>query len=492
MTNRIRSTNDPWGGRAAAIEARAHRAVPAERGAALILAIGVLSVLIIISLTFWQSTRQEMQTATNTANSIRAELLTDGAFAIAIAFLNHDLAAHPSYTSLDHAWRTYFNGAWAVGKPWLWAPIENESGDLQQVPLFNNPAINRDPETLRGVPGIPEIPTIDGLVAGGFTMDRSDANYFGDNIYIPRILINPNTGVFEQDLIAGPFVVSSDLADSFLALAFGTLIDAVYPTYSDAIVELVLREPDNDIDPINEENDLLPDEQIHFWTDVDNDGDGLNDSMWLPIGGDLIFDADGIDNNLNNGPIINSDGIDNNLDGFVDDGFDGIDERGETAVFLYDGTADGLDNDRDGAVDEPDEQRLFLTTRIFDLVDGDVNDLIDLSRINTLAIWADRREELGLDPIDIPTDILDAVDALDNNFDLKVNGVETFVVRPAAGPFALDDDNPAFGYHQIASQYLTFPGMGISVFSSGETVTEIVGRVAILITDEASKVNINA
>ena len=62
----------------------------------------------------------------NTANSVRAEIMADGAFAVAIAFLNHDLAAHPTYTSLDHAWRTYFNGAWAVGKPWMWRPLLDE------------------------------------------------------------------------------------------------------------------------------------------------------------------------------------------------------------------------------------------------------------------------------------------------------------------------------------------------------------------------------
>ena len=89
-----------------------------ERGAALIVAIAIMTVLLAISVTFFQMTRQELNTATNVSNRVRAELLTDGAFAVGMAFLNHDLLIHPSVTSLDHAWRTYFNGAWAAGKPW--------------------------------------------------------------------------------------------------------------------------------------------------------------------------------------------------------------------------------------------------------------------------------------------------------------------------------------------------------------------------------------
>ena len=57
------TTYDPWGGRAVAIAARAHRAKARDRGAALVVAIGVLAFLIIISATFWQASRREVQTA---------------------------------------------------------------------------------------------------------------------------------------------------------------------------------------------------------------------------------------------------------------------------------------------------------------------------------------------------------------------------------------------------------------------------------------------
>ena len=125
----------------------------AQRGAALVVAVGVLGVLIVISLTFFQLTRQELQIARNTANNIRAELLVEGSFSIAEAFLNHDLAKHPTYTSLDHAWTTYFNNTWALGKPWMWADhIDIGDGNVE---LISNRGLMRS--TTTGVPGIPEI-----------------------------------------------------------------------------------------------------------------------------------------------------------------------------------------------------------------------------------------------------------------------------------------------------------------------------------------------
>ena len=77
-------------------------------GAALVIVVAILAILFAIGLAFFAISGMQVKMATNAANATRAELLADGARAIAIAFLNQDLAAHTTYTSLDHAWRTYF------------------------------------------------------------------------------------------------------------------------------------------------------------------------------------------------------------------------------------------------------------------------------------------------------------------------------------------------------------------------------------------------
>ena len=90
-----------------------------KRGQALIIVLAILSVLLALGLAFFATSRLEMRIATNVENSVRSDLITNGGLAMAMAFLNHDLAVHATYTSLDHAWRSYFNGAWVFGKPWM-------------------------------------------------------------------------------------------------------------------------------------------------------------------------------------------------------------------------------------------------------------------------------------------------------------------------------------------------------------------------------------
>ena len=76
-----------------------------DRGAALLVAVGILAILLVISVSFFRLANQELRTANNHANSIQAELGVDAAIAIAIHELQKDAAAHPSVTSTDHAWR---------------------------------------------------------------------------------------------------------------------------------------------------------------------------------------------------------------------------------------------------------------------------------------------------------------------------------------------------------------------------------------------------
>lgn len=464
----------PWDKGVRTIDSCPHRpGVPAQRddrGAALIVALGVLTLLLVIALTFFRASRQEVQTASNTVNSVRAEILADGATSVAIAFLNHDLNAHPSLTSLDHAWRTYFNGSWAVGKPGFWA-LPNPVTPAIGVPPFRNPAVNG------GAPGIYEIDPA--------TTPMAPRLLQSDDLYIPRLvgdLTTPVANYTQRDTgdIDGdgnttepllPFATSTDLGDWPMGDAFaavglfgpGTaqLGDTVFPDFQTGAFPMILGPPDN-----NPNDDSLPAEQVHFWTDVDNDGDGLRDSMWLPVGSDIVLDRDGIDNNLNGA----------------------IDEPGETAPFLYYGGIDGRDNDRDGQIDEDDEKRLYLTTPI---VDAEGNVLVDPDAILAQAVDIDRLREFDTDFPDtgIPNNLV--VDRLDNDLDLLVNGGQSYVVISQGQP-GFDPDQPGFGVSRIADRYLVALAPGLEVHSTGENVTELTGRMAILIKDEASKVNVNA
>jgi type II secretory pathway component PulK len=88
------------------------------RGAALIVAIGILAVLLVISVTFFRMSLQEMDTATNNATGIQADLLADGAIAMAMDTLQQDQAMNPGVTHSDQAWRSKYNGTAYIGKQW--------------------------------------------------------------------------------------------------------------------------------------------------------------------------------------------------------------------------------------------------------------------------------------------------------------------------------------------------------------------------------------
>ncbi len=87
-------------------------------GAADIIAIAIMTILLAIALTFFTVSRFELKTATNVTNTVRVDFLADAAIAIAIAHLNQDFFDHPNATSTDHAWKTIFNGAAFSGKAW--------------------------------------------------------------------------------------------------------------------------------------------------------------------------------------------------------------------------------------------------------------------------------------------------------------------------------------------------------------------------------------
>ena len=90
----------------------------AQRGAALIIALSVLLVLLSIAITFALMVRYESEMSQQTFEAARAENLLDGVLAKAMYRLNRDLEDHPDVLSLDHSWRTWFSGAAFVGKTW--------------------------------------------------------------------------------------------------------------------------------------------------------------------------------------------------------------------------------------------------------------------------------------------------------------------------------------------------------------------------------------
>lgn len=485
------------------------------------MAVGILTFLLILTATLFQVTQQELQTARNNAESIRAELLVEGAFSIAQGFLNHDLDAHPTYTSLDNAWTSYFNNTWAAGKPWLWARDNNNQllsqngvlpGDSQPDPFTGE---------VRQVRGIPEINLSAMADTTGFTVEipGSDPTFdpglslrdFGPSIYVPRIDLTNITG---GELPAGlndaannagideflngnhPFAWTMDLNVPPLAQLPG-FPPAGIP--SRIINERGDLEDENSTPPLIYRNniELLPAEQIHFLTDVDNDGDGLNDSVWIPLAGDRLLDRDGLDNNLN--------GI--------------IDEPGEPGVFFYrivynlSALNDNIITVAERAVLPLEDDLLNLDTNVqgtaivftvpypFILQDSDGNvfpiddnGLIDLLRTSA-----------GVQPTEdvfFEGRIFDGVPAaryipgVDNDFDLVVdNGLDASHILLSRAALVYtgrinngeDELKAVYPYSDLVNAIINGNGRVLA-----EPLSEIVGRAAILIRDEASKVNINA
>lgn len=366
----------------------------------------ILLLLTGLALSFYTTSRQEFRSASAAQNALRADLLSDSAFAIAQSFLKHDRAVHPTLTSLDHAWSTYFNGSWYVGKQWMWkdgaSPL-NRPGD-------------------RGVPEV-DFALVQNLYLDG--VDDDGKVHVKDNrelIYVPRVQVGtPGVADFYTTPLPDEFVTTAVTGESAFLAAAGLT------------------------------GDSTPAEQIDKWADIDLDGDGLRDAMYLPIPIDTLADDDGIDNDL--------DGV--------------VDELGELALFVYNGEFDALDNDGDGAIDEADEDRLFLTAPFYDQEGKDVTSQFTYN---------------GATP---------AVDVLDNDYSLIKNDSFGYIYREVdATPEDLSRE-----FHEIAKAYFggsfTIDGESISVSDavitfSGEPVCEVAGRVAILIKDEASKINVNA
>lgn len=541
---------------------------PAERGAALIVAVAIMTILLAIALTFFTVSRVELKTSTNVENTVRADLLADAANAIAESFLNYDKIAHPTYTSLDHAWRTYFNGAWVVGKEWAFGNTGKtlQGGAVPHVFFTNEDA---------------------GNVASTAAFEKQGGGGTG-HLYVPRAEgAAPVTWTGNYAFDQNPWVISN--------------LGPVPPAF-----------------------------QVHDWADVDNDGDGLRDSMWIPLVAD-VFAGAVQDNYTDDASLLIDDtyppdyaklraaagtwdiedvgdGVDNDLDGpDMELGLPmqihpadwqalsndrrkeqaqtyyrsvGTDEANENTVFFYWGGNDGRDNNGNNLVDNADplEAHWFLTAPIcaangqylvlhnVNLPDapGDTNTTSFDVNTSPVLQWPDATTTSGL--IQQLNDKQHRwVDVTDNDYDLIVNKhteywtpnpdlydinihatalsyeyvkekdasgairmhyLDKAASKPATGSgtalqnyfdqinTANDHANDAcvpgvampnlypdyqfdnlHGVHEIAPYYLRETGVAVPdwrIKTTGEPVCTVAGRAAILISDEASKVNLNA
>ncbi len=492
-------------------------------GAALIIAIAIMTILLAIALTFFSATRSGVTTATNVTNTVRVEHLSDGAMAIAIASLNEDYFHHPNVTSTDHAWRTLFNGSWVAGKSWAWRDgIPLQAGGVPYVDLNKMPRIYfRDTEL--------EEP----MYLGAKTRDW---------LYIPRWENNgPVIYASRDNVQARP---SDSSAQTPLSVQYYFDDSGAYPFVTSSYYGRVW--PDGEAMSPFSAYEEYPAEQIARWTDVDNDDDGYNDSIWIPLAADIFMIGDRIDNDLDGLVDENQDdGIDYDGDGHAGIRADGMgddpDEAIEAGVFVY------ARNDNGIIMSEDDYQlagpiTYFLTSPLPGLripLDIDADGIADVDENTGLpyivqlpdTIYVNVRDEDGNESRIALT--ADAVDTEDNDLDLVVNSHFVYAyLGPDLNartngwqlPNNWSDDQYAVArqkaYHDINID-VVFGGPGnltfrageddvssgleykkvtydagdlqdrIRITHSGEPVCELVGRAAILINDEASKVNLN-
>ena len=394
-----------------------------RRGAALIIVIAIMTILLAIALTFFTNANIEVGISLNVENTARVGFIQDAATAIAQASLNQDLVHNASATSLDHPWRSLYSGTAFAGKPWAryrgqGMGMNNDGTRQPGMPEFN----------LSGLDGI-YIKFQDGIVEPLFQGSRSkqwlfipryqgpssttggrnalvlydcvklvteDGEDVANNVADYLTYVNDlNTQLAPRGFYLAYYSgldTDACLRDQFGAQGFAALpkvTDNDVPFVTSAVFGRVLDADGNPVFDITDDDaQQYPTEQVANFADVDNDGDGKTDSIWIPIPIDLYFTDDGVDNNLSGWTDEQQDnGL--NDDGNVEAGDMGIndalvyyqgddntpkafndpDEAIESAVFAYYAGDDGLDNDGDGIVDDadPDEngsgpnRGLFLT-----------------------------------------------------------------------------------------------------------------------------------
>ena len=535
-----------------------------RRGAALIIAIAIMTVLLAIGLTFFTVARVESTTAKNVVNTVRAEHLVDAGFAIAEYQLNRDLQDHPQATSLDHSWRTLFNGAAFQGKTWAQGatgpmfnlePVEDalrnnlatdfsssllyvkftRDGENYTEPLFRGPrtakwlAIPRwqGNEILLYAPE-DEVKFCNSLGAE-FTDAQINAAVASANVRFVRfddtILDNGNkAGTYNAGLY--PFVTPSFYGAPQRFDRDGNALD--FPMGNDP---------------------RWAAEQVHTWADVDTDGDGMRDSIWLPMPKDVDLSADGIDNDL--------DGVPDPVRTATAANASVVDEEGvtrhdfEIGAFAY-----AVDVDSGRIVRGPEDIGASGTVARLTLPLPGLRIAIDMNNDGQLNekdrytagaqdaagefICAVLPQQIRVARADGTTAILTIrdTDRLDNDYDLFVNGFSAYAflgdpnnTSRGAEAEAPDADYvngnfqalgiaqkpvinsslnartkfsntvvkwpavaPGISFTSNAPTWLTTPAefAPVVITVSGEPVCDVIGRAAIHVADETAKVNMNA
>ncbi len=549
---------------------------PSRAGAALIIALSVLLVLLSIAITFALIVRYESDMAGMAYEGARAESLLDGALAKAMYRLNRDLEVHPDALSLDHGWRTWYNGAAFVGKTWT----REQLGEKAFAPLyFNQQGLVRIDVSERERALAAQLNN--GLLYVQFTSDRQMEPLFRGPrtehwLHVPRyqenlIVLYAEPG--EARLVNNEGQPVDVTARQNAGIYWFHELDADNPPPFVTADFFYPGDSDNDIPP------ALPAGQVNDWADVDTTGDGMRDALWTPIARDVDHYADWIDNTL---------------DGLVDPSRNGT-PLFESAPFVYREAQARFDYET-GLWTPPYEiwggtpgEQLWLTvplpgmTMQVDLNSDGVFDerdhycdefgncgpvfvrLPDIVQVTTITDL----DSLGNPIIGSITLTRDNVDVRDNNYDLFVNSFRNYAYigphAPLSGdayqqfyfrnqiPAARDEDPARYNrwmpyediaqsdpswhwserdrqdalfaaanhraYHDInvdaafggpdnlefffvnqngdtgtispaLDRILRRPN-ALRITCSGEPVSEIVGRAAIHIADEAGKANIN-
>ncbi len=527
-----------------------------RRGAALIIAIAIMTVLLAIGLTFFTVARVESVTAMNVVNTVRAEHLVDAGFAMAEYRLNRDLLDHPQATSLDHAWRSMFNGAAFAGKNW--ATQHGDGNPANGSPAFNLVPVER---ALRAAAVIPPSSLLyvryeeDGYIEPLFRGART-----APWLSIPRwqgndILIYPQPGDGAVRLCGADGVAVDDTVVNAALAAQNVPYRIVrfedreeLATWNAGLYPFVTASFFGPVAQTNRDGEvtgypwavtgleaLWPAEQVDRWTDVDTNDDGMNDSIWVPLPKDVDLAADGVDNDLD-GVV---DATETDEQGQIALDYDGNPRRDiEIGAFVY-----RVDNNTGRVVRSPGDitgpTRLVLTLPLPGLrlpVDMDNDGRIDGSDFQgsdggPVYVILPSQINVPMGGGTVQTLTMNDVDTLDNDYDQFVNGFNAYVFlgdpdytghspweNDKAAALAAGFGNPKdtanarLKYsNKVIKWRQILPGVTVSanapdwlknaqaagnlpvvISLTGEPVCDIIGRAAIHVADESSKVNMNA
>lgn len=540
----------------------------AQSGAALIIALAILLVLLSLAITFMLIVRFETIMARQTFDRARAEHLLDGALAQAEYRLNRDLEMHSDALSLDHGWRSWFSGAAFVGKTWTRA----FQGNKNSASLYHDRSglvavsIEQVEQVLRALP----VTQPGGLLRNGLLYAR-----FNQDNHIEPLFRGPRTEHWlhaprDQGAAILLFATATDVSlvnhlGEVLSLSDmnNELRTSGRPEWFRRWTEADIQESksrgenpypfvtpaffNENFNPADAGNSYgFAQEKVNLWADVDSNGDGIRDAIWMPLARDINHYGDGIDNDLDGVPDpMESPNPTLPLDRQV------WSPKFEQAAFVYHGmglpdaarkedpdelaairdipynlrgrTGDGYDNNNSG-VDHASQDKLFLTVPLPGLItqvdlnsDGifDEKDYYptDVTVVPRGPLFVRLPEVLYVPVLSgggaedrVPVTIND-VDVLDNDYDLVVNSFRSYAcVSPQSPPpyhpinvdrvlqngrnslnFFIMDQTGSLVNQTIDPAILAT----LVITCSGEAVSEIVGRYAVHITDEAAKANLN-